>query len=71
MFFFLHIPSEILLVLPLLPGLSGLSHVGPVGQRLEQAADVLVLGPGGADGELVLTLDNGPEQQTTATTNRS
>lgn len=66
----LHVPSEILLVLPLLSGLSGLSHVGPVGQRLQQTADVLVLGPGGADGEFLLTLDNDPERQRAATVSR-
>lgn len=69
--FLVDVPSEILFVLPLGSGLSGLSHVGPVRQRLQQAADVLVLGPGGTDGELLLTLDNGPEQEATASMNSS
>ena len=55
------LPSEVLLLLPLGSQLSGLSHVGPVRQRLQQSADVLILGPGSTDGELLLTLDYSPE----------
>ena len=59
------VPSKVLFILSLLPHLSGLGHVCPVGEGLEQAADVLVFGPGGTDGELLLTLDYTPEDTQT------
>lgn len=55
------VPGEVLLVLSLLPSLPGLSHVRPVGERLQQTTDVLVFRPGSTDGELLVTLHDGPE----------
>lgn len=55
------LPSKVLFILSLLSGLSGLGHVRPVGEGLQQTTDVLIFRPGGADGELLLTLDYTPE----------
>lgn len=59
------VPGEVLLILSLLPSLPGLSHVCPVGERLQQATDVLVFRPGSTDGELLVTLHDGPENTPT------
>lgn len=65
------VPGEVLLVLSLLPSLPGLSHVGPVGERLQQATDVLVFRPGSTDGELLVTLHHGPEDTPTHKTDQT
>lgn len=61
------IPSKVLFVLPLLAHLPGLSHIGPVGERLQKPTDVLVFGPGSTDGELLITLNDSPENTPTHT----
>lgn len=62
------LPGKVLFILSLLPGLSGLGHVCPVGKWLEQATDVLVFRPGSTDGQLLLALDDSPEETHVHTT---
>lgn len=57
----LHVPCKVLFVFPLLPCQPGLGHICPVREGLEQTTDVLILGPGGTNCQLLLTLDDTPE----------
>lgn len=59
------IPSKVLFVLSLLPRLPRLSHICPVGEGLQEPTDVLVFRPGSADSELLITLNDGPENTPT------
>lgn len=60
-------PCEVLFLFSSLSELSGLGHAGPVGQRLQQAADVFIFSPGRTDGHLLLTLYDAPTTHTQRT----
>lgn len=57
-------PCEVLFLFSLLSELSGLGHAGPVGQRLQQTADVFIFSPGCTDGQLLLALYDTPTTHT-------